>query len=202
MNIRMTAIATSLLVSSLFISPPVFAAATPTPKPSVTTQKTSPQTTGAMEQDIAVETKVDYTLPYPGILPDHPLYFLKRLRDQILERLIVDPIRKIEFYMLQSDKGINTGIFLLAKQSETLALETMTRARLYMEQAITMATTLKKEGKDVPAYLVERFAKAGTKYEELLMELADKASETQKANFMSLLESFRALQQQVESLKN
>lgn len=201
MNIRTAAITTSLLVSSLFISPSVLAATTPAPKPSVTMEQTV-QATGTMEAEVGTGEKVDYTLPYPGILPDHPLYFLKRLRDQILEKLIVDPIRKIEFYMLQSDKGVNTGIFLIAKQNETLALESMNRAKSYLEQAIVMATTLKTQGKDVPAYLVERFTKAGAKYEELLIELADKASETQKGNLLSLLESFRALQQQVESLKN
>lgn len=185
MNIRNVALAAVLFVSSFFIPSPALAKTTPTPTPTV-----------------MIEQKVDYTLPYPGILPDHPLYFLKRLRDQILERLIVDPIRKIEFYMLQSDKSINTGIFLIAKQSEALAYETMARARTYMGQAVTMATTLKAEGKDVPAYLVERFTKAGAKYEEVLTELAEKASETQKTNFMNLLESFRALQSEVAKLKN
>lgn len=192
MNIPMTVVSTSLVISSFLVAPPVFAATTPTAAPSVIMEETT----------TLVAEPVDYTLPYPGILPDHPLYFLKRLRDQILEKLIVDPIRKIEFYMLQSDKGVNTGIFLIAKQNETLALESMNRAKSYLEQAIVMATTLKTQGKDVPAYLVERFTKAGAKYEELLIELADKASETQKGNLLSLLESFRALQQQAESLKN
>lgn len=185
MSIRTIILGTAFFVFSLFISSPAFAKTPPTPTPTV-----------------IVEQKVDYTLPYPGILPDHPLYFLKRLRDQILEKLIVDPVRKIEFYMLQSDKGVNTGIFLIAKQNEMLALESMNRARSYLEQAIVMATTLKTQGKDVPAYLVERFSKAGAKYEEHLIELIDEASETQKGNLLSLLESFRALQQQVESLKN
>ena len=177
MNIRAITLAALLFVSSFSAPSPAFAKTTPT---------LTPTPTGMVEQ------KVDYTLPYPGILPDHPLYFLKRLRDQILERLSVDPIRKMEFYMLQTDKSVNTGLFLAAKQKGALAQESITRARQYMGQAVSIAATLKKEGKDVPAYLVERFIKAGAKYEEILNEL----------QFMDLLEPFRALQSEVAKLKD
>jgi len=30
----------------------------------------------------AMKLKSEYALPYPGILPDHPLYFLKDFRDK------------------------------------------------------------------------------------------------------------------------
>jgi len=36
---------------------------------------------------------VQYDLPYTGILPDNPLYFLKALRDNIYGMLITDPIK-------------------------------------------------------------------------------------------------------------
>lgn len=49
---------------------------------------------------------MEYALPYPGILPDHPLYVFKKIRDAILEFLIVDPVRKAEFYILQADKRL------------------------------------------------------------------------------------------------
>lgn len=175
MSIRTIVLAAAFFIFSLFASSPAFAKATPTPTPTV-----------------MVEQKVDYALPYPGILPDHPLYFLKRFRDQILEKLIVDPVRKIEFYMLQADKSINTAAFLAAKKSDTLSQEAMARGQKYYEQAILGASALKSEGKDVPAYLVERFTNAGAKYAEVLTELG----------FANLLDSFRALQSEVAKLKN
>ena len=46
---------------------------------------------------------IDYALPYPGILIDHPLYFLKNIRDLIMERIITEPGKKVEFAILQSD---------------------------------------------------------------------------------------------------
>lgn len=190
----------SLFVSSFLVTPPVFAQTT-TPKPTVMMEKATTTTSDVMESEVIVETKAEYILPYPGILPDHPLYFLKRLRDQILERLIVDPVRKIEFYMLQADKSVNTGLFLAAKESEALASESLTRGQAYLDQAVRAAAALKAQGKEVPPYLVERFTNAGAKYEEVLMDLISRASQTQKAVLTSLVESFAKLQEEVAKLK-
>jgi hypothetical protein len=64
--------------------------------------------------------KIEYTLPYPGILPDHPLYFVKTLRDTILSRLISNPVKMAEFDLLQADKKLNMSIFLKMKQNAGL----------------------------------------------------------------------------------
>ena len=39
----------------------------------------------------ATPTPVDYNLPYPGILPDHPLYPLQKIRDWLLVTFTRDP---------------------------------------------------------------------------------------------------------------
>lgn len=179
MNVLQTTLATSVFVFSLFMTPAVFAV-TPTATPM------------EVAQEEVAPTKVEYALPYPGILPDHPLYFLKRLRDQILEKLIADPVRKIEFYMLQADKNVNMGVFLVAKNNDPVAQETLGGAHKYFDQAISMAGELKLQGKEVPPYLIERFTNAGAKYKEVLTEM----------NFLKLLEDFSALQSGVEKLKN
>ncbi len=189
----------SLLASTFLFTTPVVAA-TATPKPTVMMEKTA-TTTPTMEVQTEVMTKVEYTLPYPGILPDHPLYFLKRLRDQILEKLIADPIRKIEFFMLQSDKGVNTGVFLAAKQNTELSGEAMLRAKTYFEQAVDLAASLKSQGKEVPAYLLERFTNAGAKYKEVLTDLASQAQDAQKTALLSLIAAFDKVQEKVTQLK-
>jgi hypothetical protein len=193
MNIRTVALSAIFIFSLSFLNP-VFAVTTPAP--SIMIEKSTPVATGAMETDGELSASVDYTLPYPGILPDHPLYFLKKIRDQIMEKLISDPTRKIEFYMLQADKGINMGVFLVAKQNETLALETMNKSKSYLEQSITMANTLKQEGKEVPSHITNRFGNAAKKYSEVVADLAGRVSEGQKANYTSLLQAFIAIGQQ------
>ncbi len=44
----------------------------------------------------------EYALPYPGILPDNVLYNLKVFRDKVFEFLIIDPVKKADFYLLQA----------------------------------------------------------------------------------------------------
>ncbi|MBF8250036.1 MAG: LPXTG-motif cell wall anchor protein, partial [Candidatus Levybacteria bacterium] len=57
--------------------------------------------------------EVNYELPYPGLLPDSPLYFLRVTRDKLVSFLISDPLKKAEFDLLQADKRLNAGIYLL-----------------------------------------------------------------------------------------
>ena len=43
-------------------------------------------------------------LPYPGMLSNHPLYFIKKIRDKILEQFITQPDKRLEYYLYESNK--------------------------------------------------------------------------------------------------
>jgi hypothetical protein len=49
---------------------------------------------------------VEYYLPYPGLLPDNPLYYLKAIRENIQKFFISDPLRKAQFDLLQANKTL------------------------------------------------------------------------------------------------
>ena len=72
--------------------------------------------------------KIDYDLAYPGILPDNSLYKLKVLRDKLSIMLISDHYKRIEFYLLQADKGILATAMLIDKNKVKLAEETALKA--------------------------------------------------------------------------
>jgi hypothetical protein len=144
---------------------------------------------------------VEYALPYPGILPDHPLYVFKKLRDQILERLISDPVRKMEFYMLQADKGVNTAVFLTAKQQDALADTSLVQAQGFLKKALDLAKELKGQGREVPPYMVERFSNALAKYEAVMMEMTATSSEERKAAMASMITSLKAHQVDIDGLQ-
>jgi hypothetical protein len=163
----------------------------------IETENTSIKTDSAPEKSVSGEPvsikTAEYILPYPGILPDHPLYFIKQIRDRIMESLISDPIRKIEFYILQGDKLTNSGIFLNAKNKETIAAEVFSRASKSMEKAIKAATFMIAQGKVIPGYITDRLDNSLAKQEEVLTELADKATDPQKSRFVNLLETVKGL---------
>ena len=92
----------------IIISLALLASGVSAQSPKVTPAITSEASASPTEKGFAApatETQTEeYILPYPGILLDHPLYFLKNLRDQVMEFLISDPTKKAEFSLLQSDK--------------------------------------------------------------------------------------------------
>ena len=145
--------------------------------------------------------KVEYALPYPGILPDHPLYFLKRLRDTILERLISDPIRKAEFYILQSDKRLQMGVMLTTAGKGSLAETTVSKAEKYMEQALTNLSSYRKSGGIIPPYIIEKLEKATAKHREVITDLIGKASEAEKSGLQGSMNLLNTLIRSVGSLK-
>ncbi len=149
---------------------------------------------------VSLEKKSEYVLPYPGMLADNPLYFLKKLRDKILENLIADPTRKIEFYILQSDKELSAGVLMGSKDKQELVGESFTQAGAYMEQAVKRAGDLKSQGKDMSS-IVDRLGNSLGKHEELLNDFVSKATEAQKVNLKSDQELVKKLQADVTAIQ-
>lgn len=181
----------------LFGSPALVAAVSPTPNPQM-----KEATTGAQAAELQGGAASDYVLPYPGILPDHPLYNLKRLRDYILDRLIVDPVRKAEFHILQADKRLNMGIFLTTKGNATLAEESISKGEKYMHRAVFGLLEVKSSGKLPPAHIVERLEKSLEKHLEVLSEMVENAGEPQKSALAGSLELVASLRQEIPKLSN
>jgi len=161
---------------------------------------------GITQAVIAVEpvspiTKIDYALPYPGILPDHPLYFMKRVRDAILEMVIIEPVRKSEFYILQGDKRLQMGIMLVEQKKFSLAETTVSKAEKYMEKAMVGLTTYKTSGGVIAPYVIEHAQKALAKHAEVLQELLVQAPEAQQSGIASSVELVTRVQQEIKTVK-
>jgi len=196
-------IVSEVLVISMLAIPLSAMALTPLPTGAASEeQKTLEQsnTQEAKEKDVT-EEKSDYALPYPGILPDHPLFFLKQLRDAIYEALIVDPIRKAEFYILQSDKRLNMGVFLQDKGKTALASVSISETSSFMEKAVRGLTAWKSGGRTVPIYVVDRITAATAKHKEVLEELLVSAEGEQKAVISASIDKIIQLRQQLEEFK-
>lgn len=91
---------------------------------------------------------VDYTLPYPGLLPDNPLYVLKVFRDRLVGFFISSPLKKSEFDLLQADKRLAAGYYLVKEPGHktSLTVETISKAENYMNDAVGALSEAKMEG--------------------------------------------------------
>ncbi len=137
--------------------------------------------------------KVNYELPYPGLLPDSPIYFLRIIRDKTVGFLIADSLKKAEFNLLQADKRLNAGIYLFNKGKVSLALSTVSKAENYFEQAIGKAKGARLEGMEVNE-VTRKLINSARKHQEELEALAKKSP----ANFQ---ESFSLQSKRAEAFE-
>lgn len=113
---------------------------------------------------------VNYEMPYPGVLPDNPLYILKAIRDRVVSQLINDPIKKAEFSILTSDKRMMAGILLIQKNNDAIGMSTITKGNNYFHQALSDIKKAKGNGREVKPFL-EKMKASAQKHEEVLTGL-------------------------------
>jgi hypothetical protein len=136
------------------------------------------------------------------MLPNNPLYFLKQARDWILDKLIMDPLKKTEFYILQGDKRLVMGGQLLDSGNGTLGEQTISKGEKYMNNALTTLQTLKTQGGDVPASSLEHLTQSLAKHEEVInAQIAKTNDTTVKSGLTGSLNLVDTLESELPKLK-
>ena len=125
-------------------------------------------------------TPIKYDLAYPGMLPDHPLYKLKVLRDKVKLFLTRDPMKKAQYHLLLADKRIHMAAMLVDKGEVELAKETALKG----ENEYTLLVFLFKDVVKKPdKNFYDRLEKASLKHQEVLNDIAKKVDKKDKKTF-------------------
>lgn len=133
----------------------------------------------------ADEIKIDYFLPYPGrILPDHPLWPLKALRDKLWLLVTTDIGRKVELKLLFADKRIVMSKILFEKNKAEIAFSTLERAEKYFQEASELEEVNRKEGMDTKESM-DKLAKAALKHRQVMEEILLIAPEDAKPKIIA-----------------
>ncbi len=142
----------------------------------------------------------EYVLPYPGLLPDSPLYFLKAARDNIIGFLITDPLKKAEFNLLQADKRLQAGIMLIEdKKKYDVAQTTISKGENYLEEAILKTTDADNQGKETTVFK-STLVRAVKKHKSVLTDLQKSAGKNQKAGIADLVKRVEKYEKDVMQL--
>ncbi|MBI2028420.1 MAG: hypothetical protein HYT07_02310 [Candidatus Levybacteria bacterium] len=137
------------------------------------------------EQQSTPAAIINYDLAYPGVLPDHPLYKLKVLRDRISLALISDPMKKIDFYLLQADKGILASAMLIDKNKIDLAKQTALKAE---HNYTLLAQILYSQRKKPDADFFKKLKTASLKHQEVLDSFAKRVSKDDQKTFLQVID--------------
>ena len=141
------------------------------------------------------QEKVNYYLPYPGILPDHPIYFLKMIRDRIELFLTTHPLKRAEKLLHYADKRIGAAKALIEGHKTDLGVTTLTKAEKYLERAVDQERKADEKGHETRLFL-EKILLSSQKHEEILSDLREKA-EGKEEIIDSLLDSSQKAQETI-----
>jgi len=151
-------------------------------------------------RDTAIQAS-DYALAWSGILPDHPLYALTILRDRIVFHLVVKPEKKLEYYLLQTDKGIYATKLLVDKGKIALATETALKAEHNYTQLVSDYKWMFFYSVEIPDKLLRKIKTAALKHQEVLELIAQQVPEKDATSFLQVKEFSRRNLEELESLR-
>lgn len=117
---------------------------------------------------VSTDQKVVYDLPYPGILPDNPLYFVKAMRDRTQEIFTRDNNQKAQLYLLLSDKRVSMAQILLKKGKRQLAINTLSKGEKYALKIPDLLAATKKQGAKTPDDIFSKFKQSNDKHKEVI----------------------------------
>ncbi|MBA3723879.1 MAG: hypothetical protein H0W89_03205 [Candidatus Levybacteria bacterium] len=154
-------------------------------------------------QESSVSSKpltTSYDLVHPGLLPDHPFYFLKVARDNLMGFFKGPPIDRASFALLQSDKQVAAShVLITKKQNADLAHTSFVSAQDYYEQAIMHTLVAQKEGINIQE-MSAKLSQAGAKHQAILNEIEQYLDAKDQTMFDEEKEQSEKLAQMVQSL--
>lgn len=149
-------------------------------------------------QEVKIEGKnIDYTLAYPGILPDHPLYFLKSMRDDIVYFLTRDYLKKAKLNLAFSDKKARMAIELSRKGKSHLALVIIIDGEKDFLKIPKLLTTSKNQGGGSGGNFIATLRSANEKHREVIESLLKEAPQGELDKFNEALKLNKTIQTQL-----
>jgi len=124
--------------------------------------------------------EIDYYFAHPGsVLPNHPLWPVKALRDKIWLFVTTDPIKKAELNLLFADKRLGSAKILFEKDNPELGYTTLTKSQKYFEKACRIEQNSREAGLNTDE-LIRRLTLAALKHRQAIKQIEFLAPEDAK----------------------
>lgn len=158
----------------------------------------SPVSIFAQQQLVVDQDKVVYNLPYPGILPDNPLYFFKIVRDRLTEFGTRDMLKKAELYLLYSDKRLVMAKNLSGRGKDGLAVSTLSKSEKYFEKIPDLLVASKNEGVSPSSDLINRLKMSNVKHAEIEAQMLKDLSQGAERDMRSIIQLNQKIKKQLQ----
>ena len=165
--------------------------------------------TSTTAAELVQDEKVIYTLPEAGqVIPTHPLFIIKQIRDSIADVLTRDPVQKIKLKLRQADLHIVYSQTLASQNKPSAAMQAVEEAIRQDQDASEILLDLKpqsisddeevakKEMKDIRFNLVQ----SNIKHAEVLRNLLTTLPRGEQESVFSLLEKLTSIRKDLNAL--
>ncbi len=130
--------------------------------------------------------EIEYYFPYPGrIQPDHPLWFLKAMRDKAWLLVTPKAERKAELNLLFANKRLVSSKMLFERNKPELAFSVLTKAEKYLESSLDEEEKARHNNVDTKSFLFQ-LSLASLKHMEVIGDIADIAPDDAKPEIIKM----------------
>lgn len=171
---------------------------------SLTLFATAPSAVYIMAKTQAIsldEQKAVYQLPHPGLLPDHPLYFAKGMRDSIMIFFTRDNVKKAELYLLLSDKKAAAALSLAKKGKSQKSLETITESEDLFMKIPPLLKESKEQGVSASNDFIDLLYLSNAKHQEIITEMMKEIPEGDVEQVKDVLGTNTQIRKDLEKLR-
>lgn len=147
------------------------------------------------------EEEVVYNLPYPGILPDHPLYFLKSIRDNVLIFITRDNERKSKLFLTISDKKMASALALAEKGRGNLSQKELEEGEDLFLKIPKRLSIVKEQGGSYSPELIQNLYLSNKKHRETITEVMKKNTESETNEISELLKKNTEIKNELDKLE-
>lgn len=127
---------------------------------------------------------IPYNFPYPGILPDSPLWPIKAFKDKVWVLVTTNQDKKAEILLFLADKRLAASKQLFEKGKAEIGFTTLTKAEKYLDAASRQVGDCWENGND-PKGISYRLALSSLKHREYLNYMVTIAPEDARPGIIS-----------------
>ncbi|MFQ5451980.1 MAG: DUF5667 domain-containing protein [Candidatus Paceibacterota bacterium] len=153
------------------------------------------------QDEVKIESKdVQYELPYPGILPDNPLYFLKSMRDRLWIFFTRDNNKKAELLLHISDKKTRMAILLSQKGKWDLATDTTQEAEEQFLELVESLERARNQGASSPGEFILEVKLSNEKHAEVTEDLLTNVPQGDRLRVEGIMKLNKKVKQELDRL--
>jgi hypothetical protein len=154
-------------------------------------------------KDLAINNKKNETsfvsfpgLPYPGLLPDSPLWPLNAAKDRIWLFLTRDHIKKANLLRLLADERIGMAYVLAQKNKVSLSISVAMKAEKYLKESYEEQKKAEELGINTKSLLLD-LAESSSRHTKVLESIKELLPDSARSSLDKVIDFSKMVHQEI-----